>query len=80
MPEVTSPNSPVGREIEIRLASRSLEPRVLSALVTLGYTFVETTESELAKEAAPRIWLADEARLAEIPTGDAAAEGPGGRV
>jgi hypothetical protein len=74
MPEVTSPNSPVSREIEIRLTSRSLEPRVLSALVTLGYTFGETTKSDRAKKAATRIWLADETRLNEIPTEDTAAD------
>jgi hypothetical protein len=74
MPEVTSPNSQSGRKIEIRLAARSLAPRVLSALVTLGYTFSETTKAELAKQEISRIWLADETRLDEIPDADGAAD------
>ena len=59
------------RRIGVRLTPRSVAPRVLSALRTLGYTLEvsppdDTSDPELPSDR-PGLWLIDSDRLHEIP-------------
>jgi hypothetical protein len=60
----SSPNSAIGREIDIRLTPRSLAPKVREALQVLGYTLRDEDDASGSNSG---FWLVDESRLAEVP-------------
>ncbi len=66
---MSPPNSAVGRKIDVRLAPRSLAPRVLAALQVLGYALREEAGSNPSESG---IWLVDDSRLGELPDAEAA--------
>jgi len=67
MPERLSSREAVDRTIQVRLIERSVAPRVLPALESLGYRLLENGDDRDAD-----FWLVDETRLDEVPTSDVA--------
>jgi hypothetical protein len=59
-----------GRRIQVRLTPRSLAPRVLPALRSLGYELAEASDGDDFDALAidrDEFWLVDEARFDEVP-------------
>ena len=70
MPEASETKSASDRSIGVRLGPRSVAPRVVEALRTLGYSFLDPEATPESLDA--RIWLVDADRYSEIPLPDAA--------
>ena len=58
-----------GRRIGVRIAPKSLAPRVLEALRALGYSMVDLDSERLPEQIREScgLWLVDDERLSELP-------------